>query len=102
MLNSIIYKVEFEVRYVNEYIANTISENMLTQVKGIIDVRKEAATAVTKDDICIITKCGQKKIWKTTVGWQLMFQWRDQFESWIHLKNLKEYHPIEVAEFAKT
>ena len=34
----------------------------------IIDYRKVAATAVTKDEIYIVTKSGQKKIAKTTVG----------------------------------
>ena len=38
-------------------------------MEGIIDYRKEAATAVTKDDMYIVTKNGQKNIRKTTVGW---------------------------------
>ena len=32
MLNSIIYEVEFEDGHIKEYSANTIAENMLTQV----------------------------------------------------------------------
>ena len=28
----------------------------------------------------IVTKHGQKNIWNTTVGWQLLVQWRDQSE----------------------
>ena len=50
MLNSIIYEVDFEDRHVKEYSANTIAENMLTQVdsygftltmiEGIIDYSK--------------------------------------------------------------
>ena len=49
----------------------------LTIMGGSIDYRKDAATAITKDDMYIITKRGQKKIKKTTVGWQLLVQWRD-------------------------
>ena len=99
MLNSIIYEVDFEDRYVKEYSANTITENMLIQVnsygltltmmEGIIDNQKYAATDVTKHSMYIVTKRGQKNIWKTTVGWQLLVQWRYQSESWINLKDLK-------------
>ena len=88
MLNSIIYEVEFEDVHGKEYSANTITENILTQVyfygftltmmEGIIDCRKDAETDVTKDDIYIVTKRGQKNIWKTTVGWQLLVQWQEQ------------------------
>ena len=71
-------------------------------MKGIIDYRKYAATSVTKDDMCIVTKRGKNKIRKTTVVCQLLIQWREQSESWIHIKYLKESQPIEVSEFAKS
>ena len=73
----------------------------ITMMEGIIDYRKDAVAAVTKDDVYIVTKRGQKKIWKTTVRWKLLVQWRDQSESWFHLKDLKESNSIEVAEFYK-
>ena len=73
----------------------------LTMMEGIIDYWKDEATAITKYDMSIVTKCGQKKIQNTTVVWQLLVQWRDQSESWIHLKDLKKSHPIEAADFAK-
>ena len=73
MLNSIIYEVEFEDGRVNEYSANAITENMITQVdsdgfnltmmEGIIDYRKNMETAVTKDYIYIVTKRVKTKIW---------------------------------------
>ena len=44
----------------------------LTMMEGIIDYRKDAATAVTKDDMYIVTKRGQKNIRETTVGCQLL------------------------------
>mgnify|MGYP000261467214 CR=1 FL=1 len=47
-----------------------------------------------------MTKRGQKRLRKTTVGWQLLVKWKDQSESWIPLKDMKESHPVEVAEFA--
>jgi hypothetical protein len=96
---------------VKEYSANVIAENMLTQVdsdgfstslmEGIIDYRKDETTAVSKADMHIVMRRGQKKLRKTTVGWKLLVRWKDQSESWIHLKDMKESHPVEVAEFAK-
>ena len=62
---------------------------------------QDTATYVTKDDMYIVTKRVQQKIQKITVGWHLLVQWRDQSESWIHLKDLKKSHQIEVAEFSK-
>lgn len=38
---------------------------------------------------------------KTTQGWKLLVQWADGTESWIPLRDLKESHPVDVAEFAQ-
>ena len=37
----------------------------------------------------------------TTCGWKLLVRWKDNSESWVPLKDMKESHPIETAEFAK-
>ena len=34
------------------------------------------------------------------MGWELLVKWKDQSESWVRLCELKESHPIEMAEFA--
>jgi hypothetical protein len=106
MLNSIVYDVEFPDGQVKEY-----SENMLTNANNdgftsllmdaIIDHRKNGATALNKADAYIITQRGQKKMRKTTCGWKLLVKWKDGSEQWIPLKDMKESHPVEVAEFAK-
>ena len=111
MLNSIVYEVEFPDGQVKEYAANIIAENMLTQVdsdgysttilKAIIDYRKDEAVAVPKADKYVYTSSGQKRLRKTTVGWSLLIQWADESEAWVPLKDLKESHPCEAAEFAK-
>jgi hypothetical protein len=110
MLNSIVYDVEFPDGQVLEYSANVIAENMLTQVdsdgyslslmEGIIDYRKDE-TAVPMEDKYIYTKSGQRHLRHTTSGWKLLIQWKDGSESWVKLCEMKESHPIEVAEFAK-
>ena len=42
---------------------------------------------------------GQRRLRKTTVGWKLLVLWKDGNEQWIPLKDLKESHPVDVAEF---
>ena len=110
-LNTMIYEVEFPNGQLKEYAANIIAENMLTQVdsdgysltmmEAITDYRKDDAVAVPKIDKYLTTTSGQKRLRKATVGWLLLVKWADGSESWIPLKDLKESHPIETAEFAK-
>ena len=83
-----------------QYSTNIIAENMLTQVGndgftmtmiyGIIDYKVDKNTAVLKYDMYIATRCGQKKLRKTTCDWKLLVKWKDKCELWIHLKDLKE------------
>jgi hypothetical protein len=110
-LNSMIYEVEFPDGQVKEYAANMIPENMLTQVdedgfsltmmSAIIDYRKDEDVVISKTDMHVVTRRGNKRPRKTTVGWLLLVQWVDKPESWISLKDLKESHPCETADFAK-
>ena len=37
---------------------------------------------------------------RSTAGWQLCVQWRDGSTSWEKLADLKESHPVPVAEYA--
>ena len=69
-------------------------------MEGVIDHKMDHATAVSKSDKYIATRRGQRKLRKTTCGWKLLIRWKDGSESWIHLKNLKEFHPVEVADYA--
>jgi hypothetical protein len=111
VLNTMIYEVEFPDGQLKEYAANVLAENMLTQVdsdgfsltmmEAIIDYRRDEAVAVPMIDKYVITSSGQKRLRKTTVGWSLLVKWTNESESWIPLKDLKESHPIETAEFAK-
>jgi hypothetical protein len=110
-LNTMIYEVEFKNGDIKEYAANIIAENMLTQVdsegysltmmKGIIDYKRDDSVAVSKRDMYVVTARGQKKLRKTTMGWKLLVKWADETESWIPLKDMKEAHPVELAEFSK-
>ena len=109
-LNSIIYDVEFPDGQVKEYGANIIAENMLSQVdadgmsttlmEAIVDHKKDESKAVHADDKYVYSKSGRKHLRKTTTGWSLLVRWKDQSESWIKLADMKESHPVEVAEYA--
>ena len=110
-LNSIVYDVEFPDGQVKEYAANILAENMLSQVdseghstllmKEIIDHRKDASIAVPMEDKYLVTRTGQRRLRKTTQGWDLLVRWRDGTESWVKLSDMKESYPVEVAEYAK-
>ena len=86
-----------------EYSANLIAENMISQcdedgfssflMDCIIDFKKDLATVVSKEDMHVITKRGQRRLRKTTSGWKILVRWKDKTESWIPLKDMKESHP---------
>ena len=111
MLSSTIYEVEFPDGEVKDYAANVIAENMLTQVdyegftttmmEGIIDHDRDENTAVHIKDKYVKTYSNQRRLRKSTAGWKLQILWKDKSESWVHLKDIKESHPIEVAEYAR-
>ena len=110
-LNSIIYDVEFPYGQVKEYAANIIAENMLTQVdsdgmsttlmEAIVDHRGDDEKALQHHDKYVQTKNGRCHLRKTTKGWELLIKWKDKSESWIKLADMKESHPVEVAEYAR-
>ena len=84
ILNSIVYDVEFPDGQVKEYAANVIAENMLSQVdteeygtsliQGILDYKKDEATAVPKSDKWVVKSQGQRRLCKSTAGWKLLVQ----------------------------
>ena len=106
------YEVKLVDGWIKEYGANIIAKNMLTQVdsdgfslalmEGIIDYKCDDSIAIPKADKYITTGRGQRRLWKTTAGWKLLVEWKDQSESWVKLSELKESHPVETAEFAKS
>eukprot|EP00957_Ditylum_brightwellii_P095417 7267982-Ditylum_brightwellii.AAC.1 len=72
-----------------------------TLIESIVDYKKDEIIAVAKNNMYVVTPRGQKRARKATQGWRLLVHWADVTESWIPLKDMKELHPIEVAEFAK-
>ena len=108
ILDSRIYKVQFEDGRIGEYTANMIAESIYANIDeegrshsildGIIGHRK-SEDAVSKEDGFTVVNNIKKRV-VTTKGWDLLVTWRDGSRSWIELKDLKESHPVDVAEYA--
>ena len=110
-LNTITYDVEFPDGQVNKYGTNIIAEKMLTQVDSdgyslslmdsIIDHQRDLSQAIPIEDKYIMTKSGQKRLQNTTKGWKLLIKWKDKSMARINLADMKEAHPVEMAEYAR-
>eukprot|EP00957_Ditylum_brightwellii_P167657 12763456-Ditylum_brightwellii.AAC.2 len=111
MLNYTMREVELPVSEVKEYAANVITENMLIQVEfegfpttmieWIIDHARDKTTTVNINDKYVKIYSDQRRLRKSTTGWKLQVLWKDKSEAWVHLNNIKESHPNEVAEYAR-
>ena len=111
IMNSMIHEVEFPDGQVEEYSANIIAKNILSQVDSdgysmqlmqvIVDYKCDDSMAVQMADQHVFTKSGQKCLCKSTRGWNLLVHWKDGSDSWINLSEMKESHHVETAEFAK-
>ena len=109
LLDTRMYEVEFQGGRTETFTANIIAENMFAQVddeghrqvllKEVIDHRKDGR-AVSHEDAFITSHNGVKRRRETTIGWELLVQWKDGLTSWLPLKDLKNSFPIEMAEYA--
>ena len=48
----------------------------------------------------IDTRKGQRNVRQTTVGWNFQVKWRNDQETWVPLGDLKEFNPVDIAEYA--
>ena len=47
------------------------------------------------------TSCtGKTTARKTTIGWELIYKWRYRSYTWVTLKDLEKFDPIQVTEYA--
>ena len=102
------YDVEFPDGTTKAYTANVIAENMISQcdmdgnqfrlMESVID-HKSDETAVKEEDAYVRGWSNTHRK-KTTRGWKLCVQWKDQSTSWERLADLKESYPVKVAEYA--
>ena len=103
------YTVEFTDGHCEALSANLIAQNLFSEIDDegkrhvllddIIDFRKTGA-AVSPEDAFITMSNGVKRRRQTTLGWQVLCQWRDGSTNWVSLKDMKQSYPLKVAEFA--
>jgi hypothetical protein len=108
ILDTGLYEVEFDDGQVGTYAANVIAENIYEQIDdegfaytlfdSIVD-HKRGPDAVSADD-GFTEYHGRRVPKRTTRVWKLCVRWKDDSTSWVHLKYLKESHPVQVAEYA--
>ena len=105
------YEVEFEDGHQAEYFANVLAENLFSQVDDEgrehllikeITGHRTNSNAVTTEDGYVTTKSGRRYPKKTTIGWELCVEFSDETTDWLPLKDLKESHPVQVAEYAES
>ena len=109
ILDSRMYEVKYQDGTKASLVANYIAKNMFAQVDQegnchvlldkIIDYRVNGRE-VKQQDAFIIMRSGTKRRRETTIGWQLLVQWKDGSTNWVALKDLKESYPVEVAEYS--
>ena len=90
------------------YSTNVISESMYVQCDeegqqyllfGSILAHKTDGYALSVANQDWVVR-GQSSKRKTTKVWHLCVQWNDGGETWERLSELKESHPIQVAEYS--
>eukprot|EP00957_Ditylum_brightwellii_P006629 503029-Ditylum_brightwellii.AAC.1 len=70
-------------------------------MEGIINHDSDENTAVHIRDKYVRSYSNQRRLRKSTAGWKLQILLKDKSESWVHLKDMNNSHPIKVAEYAK-
>ena len=64
--------------------------------------KKDDETALSVDDngAWMVSHNSNHRHTRTTTGWLLEVQWKGGVTTWIPLEDLKESHPLQVAELA--
>ena len=106
ILDSRIFIVEFPDGEQREVSYNVLSEHLFSQVdeegnqyrlfKCIVNHCKTQRAVDKADQFRVIN--GKKYKKKTTAGWDLEVEWKDNSTSWLPLKEVKETNAVEVAE----
>ena len=109
MINTRVYDVLFPDGVVHQYSANIIAQNIYESsdedgfryqlLDEIIDHRKNK-DAVPIEKGYTVSKDGRKKKKITSKGWEIHVQWKDGSRSWVPMIDVKESHPVELAEYA--
>jgi len=92
-------------RYHLIYLQSTSSAKLTKKVinskssKTLLIIGKTQSVQLKRPTNTLLREAANIK--KTTTGWDLEVEWKDDTTSWLPLKTLKETNPIQVAEYAK-
>ena len=110
ILDSRIYKVEFQDGTYSDYSANVLIENIMNSADDngqtpmfIVDEivgHRYNKDAISIDDGWYVTPQGARKRIITTKGCDINVSWKDGKTSWVPLKDMKESNSLEVVEYA--
>ena len=102
------YEVELEDGTYDSYFANTIAENLWSQcdaegrqfsiIREIIGHRTDGHAIPLSEGTYMVN--GQQRLKKTTAGWKINVEFSDGTSDWLHLRDVKDSNPIELAEYA--
>ena len=73
--------------------------NQYVLLDAIVDYQKDPSMAAAQNAQGTIVD-GKKIVKHFTHCWELCCEWKDSSTSWKKLSDLKESHPLQVAEFA--
>jgi hypothetical protein len=104
------YEVEWYDGRKEILFANTIAENLFSQVDedgnrnvilhDITDHRKLENEAMKEEDSYQHLPNGTYKRRATTKGWEILVTWKDGSTNWLSLKDVKDTYPVQLAEYA--
>jgi hypothetical protein len=107
ILDARMHEVEHPDGHEASLAANAIAENMFAQADSegnrhvpfqeIVDHRTDGSE-VKQQDAFISTRSGTKRHKETTKGWETLAQWKDGSMTWVALKDMKNEHPVQLAE----
>ena len=110
ILDSRIYEVEYLDGHKASMAANSIAENLFSQIDDdgnrfvllddIVDHRVDGRE-VQPDDGLIVSPNGGQRRRETTKGWEILIQWKDGSTTWEAMKDVKESYPVQLADYAR-
>ena len=109
ILDTRLYEVEFLDGYKASLAANTIAENLFSQVDeegnrytlfDVIEDHRTTGEELQQKDAFIISSNKGKRRRETTKGWEILLRWKDGSSSWETLKDVKQCYPLQLAEYA--
>ena len=64
---------------------------------SVVDYRRNDHVLTIQDQKIMVE--GRPSLQRSTVGWFIFTQWKDELTSWEKLSDIKECYPVETAEY---